>query len=154
MASAIPNSSIEMPPGDPVFARLEDQIAWYDRKSLYNQHTYKRLKMIEIAAAAMIPFIAVSKLPHSAITTGLLGVIVTIIEGAVQLNQYQQNYVSYRSTCEALKHEKFTFLVQAGSYAGVANPRALLAERVESLVSQEHSKWASNQKPEIAPKQD
>jgi hypothetical protein len=145
---------MDIPIDDPVIARLEDQISWYDRKSLHNQRTYKRLKMVEIAAAALIPFIAASNLPHAALLTGALGVIVTILEGAVQLNQYQQNYVAYRSTCESLKHEKFVFLGQAGSYAGVADPRALLAERVESLVSQEHAKWASIQKREIAIKEE
>jgi hypothetical protein len=36
-------------------------------------------------------------------------------------------------------------LSTAGPYAAADNPRALLAERVESLVSQEHAKWASVQ---------
>ncbi len=33
----------------------------------------------------------------------------------------------------------------AGPYANVNDPRALLAERVESLVSQEHAQWATVQ---------
>jgi hypothetical protein len=37
------------------------------------------------------------------------------------------------------------YLALAGPYAGVANPRAVLADRVESLVSQEHAQWASVQ---------
>jgi hypothetical protein len=34
------------------------------------------------------------------------------------LNQDQQNRVIYRSTCEALKHEKYLFLSDAGPYKG------------------------------------
>ena len=77
--------------------------------------------------------------------TGGLGVLITVLEGTLHLNQYQQNWTAYRSTCESLKHEKYVFLAKASPYAGVADPRALLAERVESLVSQEHAKWASSQ---------
>ena len=132
---------------DPVVDRLEDQISWYDRKSISNQRTYKRIKMTEIIAAAVLPFLGAlnTKLPYLGWWTGGLGVLITVLEGTLHLNQYQQNWTAYRSTCESLKHEKYVFLAKASPYAGVADPRALLAERVESLVSQEHAKWASAQ---------
>jgi hypothetical protein len=130
---------------DPVIDRLEDQISWYDRKSSSNQKTYKRIKFTEIIAAAIIPFLGALNLPHVGWWTGTLGVIITVFEGMLHLNQYQQNWIAYRSTCESLKHEKYVFIAKASPYAGVADPRALLAERVESLVSQEHAKWASSQ---------
>ena len=128
--------------------RLEDQIAWYDRKSLSNQKTYKRIKLIEILAAAAIPFLGVLKFSFMATVTGALGVLITVLEGMLHLNQYQQNWIAYRSTCESLKHEKYTYLGKAAPYANVPDAHALLAERIESLVSQEHAKWASVQQQE------
>jgi len=132
-------------PVDPVLGRLEDQIAWYDRKSTANQRAFKRIKVTEIVAAALIPFLAVFKVGYLTYLTAGLGVLITVLEGLLHLNQYQANWTSYRSTCEELKHEKFVFLGHAAPYAAVADPRALLAERIESLVSQEHAKWASVQ---------
>jgi hypothetical protein len=142
---------------DPIMERLEDQISWYDRKSQANQRTYRRIKMTEIVAAAMIPFLsalACAGLPHTTFATGFLGVLITVLEGLLHLNQYQQNWIAYRSTSESLKHEKFTYLGKAGPYSAVADPHALLAERIESLVSQEHAKWASVQQREQKPKAD
>jgi hypothetical protein len=133
---------------DPIMQRLEEQIAWYDKKSIQNQRVYKRIKIIEILAAAFIPLIAALSIPHTAIITGCLGVLITVLEGLIHLNQYQQNWTSYRSTCEALKHEKYVYIAKASPYAGVADCYALLAERIESLVSQEHAKWASAQSQE------
>jgi hypothetical protein len=130
---------------DPIIERLEEQIAWYDRKGSYNQKVYKLIKVIEILAAALIPFIAALSLKHATIITGSLGVLITVLEGLLHLNQYQQNWTSYRSTCEALKHEKYVYIAKAAPYTGVTDAHALLAERVESLVSQEHAKWASVQ---------
>jgi hypothetical protein len=142
-------STVTLPPdSDPVVERLEDQLAWYDRKSIANQRTYKRIKVGEIFAAAIIPFLAGSGLPHVLFVTGALGVVITVLEGLLHLNQYQQNWINYRSTCEALKHEKYTYLGKAAPYANVSDPHALLAERIESLVSQEHAKWASVQQKE------
>ena len=139
---------------DPIIERLEDQIAWYDRKSSLNQRLFKRIKVIEIVAAAVIPFLAAFNLSHVQWVTGALGVLITVLEGMLHLNQYQQNWIAYRSTCEALKHEKYVYLGKAAPYATADDPHALLAERVESLVSQEHAQWASAQKQENKPKTD
>jgi hypothetical protein len=148
MGASIP----KLPETDPIMERLEDQISWYDRKSLTNQRVFKRIKMIEILAAAVIPFLAAFNPPHIGWVTGALGVLITVLEGMLHLNQYQQNWIAYRSTCESLRHEKYTYLGKASPYANIADPHALLAERIESLVSQEHAKWASAQQQESKPK--
>ena len=138
---------------DPINERLEDQIRWYDQRSGSNMRWYKRLKISEIAAAAVIPLLAASSIPHAVMATGILGVMVTVFEGLLQLNQYHENWIRYRSTCESLKHEKYIYLANAGPYTSVEKPRALLAERVESLVSQEHAKWATVQQQDPQGKQ-
>ena len=138
-----------MTEADPTLQRLEDQISWYDRKSNHCQRVYKYLKIIEIVAAALVPLAAGLHLPAAA--TGSLGVLIAVLEGLLQLNQYHHNWISYRSTCETLKHEKYLYLAGAGPYSHPAAAHALLAERIESLVSQEHAKWAAGQ--EEAPKE-
>lgn len=136
------------PETDPIMERLEDQIGWYDRKSMINRRYFGRIKMVEIAAAAIIPFLSAFSYPRMMLVTGGLGVLITVLEGMLHLNQYQQNWIAYRSTCESLKHEKYVYLGKASPYANTADPHALLAERIESLVSQEHAKWASVQQQE------
>ena len=126
----------------PAWARLQDQIAWYDAKSQLNQRWFKVLKVCQIVVAAAIPVAAAASAPLALIGGG--GALIVVLEGLQQLEQYQQNWTTYRATCERLKHEKFLFLAQAGPYATAPEPEALLAERVESLVSQEHAAWASH----------
>lgn len=133
---------------DPIMDRLEDQIGWYDRESIANQRYFKGIKIVEIVAAAMIPFLSAFNLSRMPWVTGGLGVLITVLEGMLHLNQYQQNWIAYRSTCESLKHEKYVYLGKAAPYASAEDPHALLAERIESLVSQEHAKWASVQQQE------
>jgi hypothetical protein len=139
------------PPNEPVPAadealspaqeRLESQIAWYDRKSNQNQHWFKGLKILQIVAAAGIPVAAEYGCFSELI--GSAGALIVVLEGLQQLQQYQQNWTTYRSTCERLKHEKYLYLAQAGPYTSAPRPEALLAERVEGLVSQEHAAWVS-----------
>jgi len=133
---------------DPIWERLEDQIGWYDARSARNQRDFKLLKYFEIAAAAAIPI--VTPLSVSNVVPAVLGGLVLVAEAVLHLNQYHQNWLTYRSTAEALKHEKFLFLAHAGAYATSANPRVLLAERIEALVSNENTKWISHQQEAAA----
>ena len=127
---------------DVTLARLDDQINWYDSRSGYSQRMFKTLKVSVVGAAALIPFMSGAGAPAWA--TGFLGVVVVVLEAVQQLNQYHANWMAYRSTAEALKHEKYLHAASAGPYASADNPRALLAERIEGLVSQEHAKWVSS----------
>lgn len=124
-----------------VLARLEDQIAWYDRKSQSAQRSFKTLRLSSVAAAACVPIAASTE--NARFVASALGVLIVLLEAVQQVNQYHHNWIAYRSTCEALKHEKYLYLGAAGPYANLEAPVPLLAERVEGLVSQENAKWLS-----------
>jgi uncharacterized protein DUF4231 len=123
---------------NPTWTRLEDQLRWYDRKSQAAQHAFKRVKVAQLVLAAGVPVAVATSAPG--VVTAMLGALVVVLEGVQQLYQWQTNWVLYRSTHEALSHEKFLYLAQSGPYSGVERHR-VLAERVEGLVSQEHAKW-------------
>ncbi|HSD58027.1 MAG TPA: DUF4231 domain-containing protein [Methanotrichaceae archaeon] len=124
--------------------RLDGEIKWYSDKSRWNQEWFKKLKVTEIVAAALIPFAAGFSAP--ALITGALGVIVVVLESLQSLYQLQSNWISYRSTAEGLKHEKYLYYGKAGPYLCAENPDILLAERIEALISTEHAKWITDQK--------
>jgi hypothetical protein len=130
-------------PVNPAWERLEDQLAWYDRKSGENQKWYKWLKLLEIAVAASLPVVAGVHSPVG--VTGGLAAVIVVLEGAQHVYQFQEHWITYRSTAEQLKHEKFLYLAGAGDY-GDEDRQLQLAERVESLVSQEHAKWAASKR--------
>lgn len=122
----------------PAWVRLVNQLDWYDSRSVAAQRAFKRLKVLEIIVAAAIPVVAGASGP--ALLTASLGSGVVVLEAVQHLYQWQTNWVLYRSTAEALKHEQFLFLSSAGPYA-VADRLRVLAERLEGLISQEHAKW-------------
>ena len=127
----------------PAWARLEDQLRWYDSKSVYCQRWYKGLKLFQISLAVCIPLASLLEPQLLRVTTSIAGVVIAVLEGVQHMNQYSTLWVSYRSTAEHLKHEKFLFLSAAGPYKGLSEPERLvtLAERVEEHVSTEHANW-------------
>ena len=137
----------EMTPEEYLRDRVDDQIDWYSKKSKSNQNWFKGLKLVELASAAVIPFVAgmSSNIPCSVWILGLLGVMVTICAGVTSVYHHQENWINYRATSEALKHEKFLFLTRSGSYADESSFESFV-QRIEALISRENSTWASGNK--------
>lgn len=137
------------PEPDSGYIRLESQIAWYDSKSGSSQRNYKWAKVFVITASAAI---AITSLLDYPVATAILGAAIAIAEGMQHLNQWHHNWITYRSTCEALRHEKYTYIERADPYDDLDDvaARKLLVERVESLISTEHSKWIASQEKAAA----
>jgi hypothetical protein len=137
--------------------RLEDEINWYDRKSMSSQLRYKQLRLVEIIAAASIPFwVVLVELSGDVsylsgfvkILTALSGVVVAVASGIQGFCKFQENWMAYRTTCEMLKHEKFFYGTDSGPYKNAKDKLCLLVNRVEELISQENTNWHKYMKEE------
>lgn len=126
-----------------ITSRVDDQIGWYDSKSQSAQYWYKWLRGTEIVFAAAIPLIAGFAADPFPVTlvVGVLGASIAVISAAISLNQFQERWTEYRTTCESLKHEKFLFLTKAEPYHE-DEPFRLFVQRVESQISKENSAWS------------
>jgi hypothetical protein len=131
-------------PSEYLSQRVRDQISWYEKKSLRNQGWFKRLRVVEIVAAAMIPFLtAVPDMPSMKYVIGGLGVLITVVAGILALFQFQERWTEYRTTCESLKKEQFLFLTRAEPYDG-DDVFSTFVQRVETLLSKENLNWAQS----------
>jgi hypothetical protein len=122
--------------------RVEDQIAWYDRRASFNKRWFISLRAVEITAAATVPFLSgfAGNLAIRA-TVGIIGIIITLCAGITHLCQFQERWIEYRTTAEALKKEKFLFTTKTEPYdSDEAFP--ILVQRMETLVSKENVTWA------------
>lgn len=85
-----PACARHQPVDDVPLGRLEDQIAWYSRRSASDQRWFRILKGVQLVAAAAVPVAATLDAPG--VVTGTLGAAIVVIEGFQQLNQHQQNW--------------------------------------------------------------
>lgn len=129
--------------------RLDDQLAYYDRQSQKNQRAYKRTKLIKIVAASLIPLLAGSMgaVPFIEWVVGALGLLIAVCEGLSSLHKYQENWLQYRATAEALTKERFLFLTKSKPYT---DNRAyhILVQRIEGLLAEENNQWAETMQPD------
>jgi hypothetical protein len=152
-ANSTPGSTSDEP--DSGYPRLETQIQWYDKKSGDAQWWYKKVKYAEVVFSVLVPIVALWDFEGNAKGAALVGSVAVLLEALQQINQWQHNWITYRSTCEALRHEKYSYLGRSGSYDGMGDEAAkkALVERVEALISTEHSKWISRQEYELTKNQ-
>lgn len=122
--------------------RLDDQIKWYESKSATNKKKFHYLKISEIIISISVPLLAgyIDEFYRIKFLIGIMSYLVAIIAGLIVLLRYNENWVSYRTTAESLKHEKYMYLTHSGPYKETTNFN-LLVERVESLISKENSNW-------------
>jgi hypothetical protein len=147
-----------MPPTPPAksatpFDRITKQSTWYGDKSAKNRTMYVRLKSAQLILAAAIPVVSVAAASNpQRWTSAGLGALIGIVEGFLQLGQYQQNWLLYRATREALKREEFLYSAGAGPYFDAASRDALYIERCDAIMSGENSKWLATQQQALSEK--
>jgi hypothetical protein len=134
-------------------SRVDDQIQWYGARSAQAQRAYRLLQVFQIAGAAMVPFLSsyADRLSFIPVALGALGVLLALAGGLLALYQFHERWVEYRSTCEALKKEKYLYLTRSDPY-DADSPFQLFVRRVEGLISRETATWAKANRPAKAQK--
>lgn len=125
--------------------RLDDQIKWYDNKSKINQRWYKTLKVMQIILSFSLPVVIGFGSDTSlwkVIDSGI-GVLVAIITGISEIVGYHENWLNYRSTAEALKHEKYLFLTGCDPYNSEGSYQKNVS-KAEGLTAKENQRWRKN----------
>ena len=133
-------------PDEYLSQRVEDQINWYGDKSRFNKRCFHLLRVVEIVAAALIPFltaIPAADAPYMKFVIGILGVLITVVAGILALFQFQERWTEYRATAESLKKEKFLYLTSAEPY-DVEDGNSMFVQKVETLISKENTNWSQS----------
>lgn len=124
--------------------RVNDQIEWYDKKSQDAQNRYKFSQLIEICAAALIPLLSsyTANCRKMALLVGILGCIITAIEGMERLFKWHEMWIEYRTTCELLKYHLNLYLTHTGPYNDDSESyENRFIRNIEDIIASENSKW-------------
>ncbi len=132
--------------------RVQDQMAWFERKSALNQKRYKRLKTTALVLSVSLPFLAAIN-PFRNVwdqwLIGVIGIVIAVVEGLLSLNKYQENWVQYRATAEALKQEQNLYLTKSGIYLNSETPFNDFVLSVENILGGENKKWQKYASQEV-----
>lgn len=129
--------------------RVDDQLRYYEAAATRQKRRHIWTQSIVIAFGTAVPVIV--NLPESAFGTDLtsfakavatlLSLTVAILTGLANFRKFDDLWLSYRMTEELLKREKYLYLTRSGDYSEAETAFPLFVERVEQLISVEHSKF-------------
>ena len=133
-----------MKPEEYIESRVDNQMAWFEKKSAWNKKKYISIKTFELLIAVSIPFLAgiAKSNEYILIAVGMMGVSIAGLEGIQSLYKFQDLWVQYRMTAEILLQEKMLFITKTEEYEG-DNEEAfkLFVQKIESTLASETSKW-------------
>lgn len=124
--------------------RYEPEVKWYDDKSISNKRWNNIIQIPVIIIGVMVPVsaaIVADKWP-----TIILSTIVAVGIAVLKYCKFEEHWHNYRTTCETLKKEKHYYDAEIRDYEDCDKPEELFVDRVESLISQAHTKWDSTVK--------
>ena len=84
-------------------------------------------------------------IPYSEWLIGILGVIIAVAAGSSAMYKFNENWLAYRSTSEALKHEKILYQTQTAPYDNDERFQTLVS-RAESIMVNENKNWLAYSK--------
>jgi len=135
--------------------RYFDQMEYYSKASSKNQKKYKNFQWILIILSTLTTIMAAMPRPVDGkgfdfqYAIVISAAVVTILTSALKTFQYQELWVTYRTTNEQLKPEIYYYQFNVGEYGkpGV-DKESLFVTHVESILSKEHSNWPAYKKME------
>ncbi len=121
--------------------RVDDQLAWYSKKSAQNKRWYYRLQFITLLSAVAVPVISLSSGDIKVrFVVAILGAIAALAAGLLSMYQFRDQWLDYRSTAESLKFEKHLFLTRSAPY-NTPVAFSLFVQRVETVIISENRSW-------------
>ncbi len=114
-------------------------LKFYDDRANNSKKTYRWLSIyIIIISALLTPLIAF--IPDNIfwrILSTVLTATIVIATGLLAHLKSHENWLSYRSSWDALKRERRFYETQSGKYRSANNPESLFVEQIESILSKE-----------------
>lgn len=124
--------------------RVDNQIEWYDKKSISCQKKYKIAQVIKIILATLIPLLSSYSKNNwvIAIIIGIFGAGIAIAESLSKLNKWHENWIEYRATCELLLYQKYLYITKSSPYdSRLDNIDNIFIHNIENIISSENNKW-------------
>lgn len=131
--------------------RVQDQESWMEAKSGSSKKKYHRVKLFVILLSVSIPFLVtmIDVYAYFKYIIAGVGVLIAAAEGVLSLYDFQNEWISYRQTLEALKREKFFYATKSSIYKKDSSFQ-FFVERIETILTMENKNWSESALSEVA----
>lgn len=119
---------------------------YYDKRAKGNKLGYRICSVyILIVSGLLVPLISTGILSAHPFAGGLASATIVLATAIMAHFQFNENWLSYRATWDALQREPQLRAACLGEYATVPDRNALFVESVEAIASRESAQWLTRQ---------
>lgn len=129
-------------------SRYHPQIDYYNKAAISNHRAYAILQFVLIVLSAVVPVLIVIGGEPERWLAVLVSAVVAVTASTLKIFKFQENWISYRTTCETLRKEFYYYQARIHDYESADDPEAIFVDRVETLISRENTLWLISQKRE------
>lgn len=128
--------------------RFQDQLTLYSENASKNKKWYHRYQVV-IASLSALTTVTVALGMHDGdgsawyIVSLVASAAVAALTGLQKALRFHENWVEYRTTAEQLKKERYHYEYRCGEYSTAESAGRLFVERVEALISRQHTLWTA-----------
>lgn len=137
-----------------VDVHYQGYIKQYNRMASNARLTYVFIQWGLIIFSALTPILIVAGGEVERWSAAGISVLVAVGTAAMNTFKYQDNWINYRTICEALRREIHLFRARVPPYREPGDHRALFAERVEAIIFQENILWRTTVSAQRTTQQD
>lgn len=126
--------------------RVDDQLSYYASAASRAKQHHVRTQSVIIFLGVLVPVVV--NLPESwfgfvddtpiQVAVTVLSLTLAILTGIVNFRKYGELWLTYRTTEEMLKHEKYMYLTRSGGYASIEKPERIFVQKIEAIIADEH----------------
>jgi hypothetical protein len=122
--------------------RYKKLVTFYDDRAQSNKRSHRICSVfIIVVSGALAPLIATGLLLSHPIVGGFLSASIVIVAALTSSFQFNENWLNYRKTWDALQREPYLRDAGIGDYEKAADRNAIFVERIEAIASEEGQEW-------------
>ena len=124
--------------------RFEQSVLWYIKNANNCKIWYFALSIVGIVLPLSIPILNLfNDSSYVKLLITLVSVFTSFVTALLSLLKSHDKWINYRSVAEALQTELTLYISKCGDYADSTQEERnqLFAERIETLMGNEHIKW-------------
>ena len=135
--------------------RCAEQIGWYERHAGRSRFLYRTFQSAVVVLAGLTPVLALWE-KGSELVQVLPAAIASVAAAVIGLWGWQENWVRFAATAEALKSELVKFQTRTGDAYGTSLDEETVLNnfvaRIEGLASGELAAWGARQSERDSPR--
>jgi hypothetical protein len=127
-----------------------ESFTWYRSAAIRSRRLYRTSEVAVILLSALIP-LSVAVLPGVSLVPAALGSVVAVVGGAKAVFHWQENYIRFTRSREAVEAERRRFIVGSGEYSQTAVRAGVLVDAITRIEQEEMGDWIKIAAPSQRP---